>query len=320
MTDYNLIDRITAIKLELEYETNNSYSIIIAIRNILHQSDGLSYPEIRDILITYFNLNPDPTINNNIINLITGPNTATSNSHMMLLLNHLNPNNQFTNNEVITSQAPLDLNIQSINNELLSDAESDIISDTDSDYDTDSILTDSDEDIPESEDNPNQIPTFEYPNNNMYSQYLNHIFYGSGNIQFTNYESDISNQINSLLTLSNMINVNVNDYSQDNNIFTQIFNMNNNNTYSNDDIPIVITEESFNKLKKCKYKDVNTDIKKLNSKCMITLDEFNDDDDIIILPCGHVFMLDEITSWLRENSYKCPTCRNPCGNYYAKIN
>ena len=48
MTDYNLIDRISAIKLELEYETENIYSILIATRNILHQSDGMSYSEIRN--------------------------------------------------------------------------------------------------------------------------------------------------------------------------------------------------------------------------------------------------------------------------------
>ena len=56
MTDYNLIDRITAIRLELENETSNSYRILIAVRNILHQSDGMSYSAIRNILITYYNL------------------------------------------------------------------------------------------------------------------------------------------------------------------------------------------------------------------------------------------------------------------------
>ena len=90
MTDYNLIDRISAIKLELEYETENIYSILIATRNILHQSDGLTYLEIRNALTEYFNLNPQSNVNNSIINLITNPITANNNSMISILLNHFN--------------------------------------------------------------------------------------------------------------------------------------------------------------------------------------------------------------------------------------
>ena len=68
------------------------------------------------------------------------------------------------------------------------------------------------------------------------------------------------------------------------------------------------------------YKDIDDEIKSKNSKCMITLDEFKDDDKVVLLPCEHIFKLEEITSWLKENSYKCPSCRNPCGSYYAKLN
>ena len=87
MTDYNLIDRITAIRLELESETSNNFRILFAIRNILNHSDGMSYSEIRNILITYYNLNPVEGINNNTINLITSPDATLNNSLNYLLLN-----------------------------------------------------------------------------------------------------------------------------------------------------------------------------------------------------------------------------------------
>ena len=32
-----------------------------------------------------------------------------------------------------------------------------------------------------------------------------------------------------------------------------------------------------------------------------------------------VFLEEEVTDWLKNSSYKCPTCRHPSGNYYAKI-
>ena len=308
MTDYNLIDRISAIKLELEYETENIYSILIAIRNILHQSDGMSYLEIKNALIEYFNTHPHPNVTNNIINLITNPATANNNSMITILLNYLN-------------QSPLHFNY---NSELNSD---------------DEIDSDDEEIIEESNYNINdQIqPIYDIAGNNVtdyvnnvsntYNQYLSNIFYGTGNIQFNNnFEPNISENINSILTLSNMLNNGVDNFETTNNnslnLFTQIFNNINNNTgaQNNEDIPIVITEESYDKLRKCDYVELEDELKSKNAKCMITLDNFNENDKVLVLPCDHVFKLEEITSWLKDNSYKCPSCRNPCGKYYAKLN
>ena len=103
MIDYNLIDRITAIKLELEYETDNTYSILIAIRNILHQSDGLSYLQIKNILIHYFNIYPNENVNYNVINLITNPISANNNFMLSILLNNFNENDTQSNSEELES-------------------------------------------------------------------------------------------------------------------------------------------------------------------------------------------------------------------------
>jgi len=316
MTDYNIIDRISAIKLELEYETENVYSILIAIRNILHQTDGMSYLEIKFALTEYFNLNPQSNININIIDLITSPSTANNNSMMTILLNFFNQQNT---------------QISESND---SDDDLEYSSDTDSDTSNEEILEETNnQHMYNNEIQPiyditgNNITDYINSNTNNYNQYLSHIFYGSGNIQFNNsFEPNISNNINSILTLSNLMNEGLNNFqpaenSNSLNLYTQLFhNINNNqNQNQNDDIPIVITNESYDKLIKCDYKDIDDKIKSKNLKCMITLDDFKDEDKVILLPCEHVFKLEEITSWLKDNSYKCPSCRNSCGNYYAKL-
>lgn len=290
MADYNLIDRITAIKLELEYETENIYSILIAIRNILHHSDGMSYLQIKNILLQYFNLYPNSQVNYYVINLITNPLTANNNSIISMLLNFYEENNS-----------------QSEELESL---------DSDSDYNDQNNTSNS-----TFNNNYYNDPLFNPINLNESN--LDSIFYGPQNYQFNNYfESNISNNFNSMLTLSNFLGQGINYYGINNNNVLNLFNQMFNNVPLNQnyqDIPIVITDESFDKLKKCKYIELQQDIKSSNKKCMISLDEFQNDDDIIVLPCNHVFKIYEITNWLKCNSYKCPICRNPCGNYYAKI-
>lgn len=52
---------------------------------------------------------------------------------------------------------------------------------------------------------------------------------------------------------------------------------------------------------------------KPNKECYITLNEFKMGDQIIVLPCLHAFIANEITKWLKENTNKCPVCRNQVG-------
>ena len=37
--------------------------------------------------------------------------------------------------------------------------------------------------------------------------------------------------------------------------------------------------------------------------------EFNDNDDVIELPCNHLFTPESIKKWLSEESNECPVCR-----------
>jgi hypothetical protein len=46
-----------------------------------------------------------------------------------------------------------------------------------------------------------------------------------------------------------------------------------------------------------------------NNECPINLTKFEEDDEIIILPCNHVYSALPIQKWLNKESNCCPTCR-----------
>ena len=327
MTDYNLIDRITAIHLELENETSNPFTILIAVRNILNQSDGMSYPYIRSVLLRYYQLNPVLGINSNLINLVTSPNANTNNSINYMLLNQFNnqnlnnqPNEEFDNDEDLLSD-------NSSETTLSCDSESE---GEDEDEDEDSELNNNNNNH---ENSNNTDPLLNYFSSQELPHYTTPINLSANNLNdiFTNFHNTTlsntgfipfptqnnSNVFNNLFSFSNSLDMNLNDMQFTNNI-ANLFNTPLNSN-QNTDIPIVITDESFEKLKKCKYVNIDDDIKKKNPKCMITLEDFKDDDEVILLPCEHAFCKEEATDWLQNNSYKCPICRHPSGNYYAKI-
>ena len=218
MTDYNLIDRITAIRLELESETSNQYRILIAVRNILHQSDGLSYNAIRNILITYYNLNPNIGINSNIINLITSPDANVNNSINALLLNQYNNINNPTNN---TSEDISDNNSDdeslSISNSSVSSEENNLEQPDNSEQPNVSYI------------NPihaSVLPntSFFFPNNSNINDinnpsyaFIQSLLTGTQNINNT--QPTYHNMFNSLLSFSNSLDINLNDIEATNNIF-----------------------------------------------------------------------------------------------------
>jgi len=103
---------------------------------------------------------------------------------------------------------------------------------------------------------------------------------------------------------------------QDNRVFSN-YNTGYNASYDNEIIneslydvnpnKMVISEEEKNKLLTIKYKDVVN--KQQNAVCFITQDEFQEENDVIQLPCNHYFTPDSIMQWLTEESAECPVCR-----------
>lgn len=67
----------------------------------------------------------------------------------------------------------------------------------------------------------------------------------------------------------------------------------------------VISEEKFKQLNKIKYSKE----KCKNDKCPILCVDFSEEDDIILLECGHCFEPESIKKWLKEHKAECPVCR-----------
>lgn len=74
-----------------------------------------------------------------------------------------------------------------------------------------------------------------------------------------------------------------------------------------DEAPIknVVSEKGKEQLINCKYsKDICS-----NTKCPILHIDFEEDEDIIVLPCKHGFNKDAITRWVSDEKAECPVCR-----------
>jgi len=67
----------------------------------------------------------------------------------------------------------------------------------------------------------------------------------------------------------------------------------------------VIDDDELLTLQTVKYKDSN----KKNNSCPILFCDFEDDDNVIELPCAHVYTPIAIEKWLKEESCVCPVCR-----------
>ena len=67
----------------------------------------------------------------------------------------------------------------------------------------------------------------------------------------------------------------------------------------------VLSEDGEDQLVHLKYKDSS----KSNSSCPIYYVDFEDESNVIQLPCNHVFTPDGIEKWLKEEKNECPICR-----------
>jgi hypothetical protein len=69
----------------------------------------------------------------------------------------------------------------------------------------------------------------------------------------------------------------------------------------------VITDDELRKLKHITFKkedEINSNI-----ECPIMCYEFNENEEIIKLPCQHNYNKDAILKWLKQESHTCPICR-----------
>ena len=67
----------------------------------------------------------------------------------------------------------------------------------------------------------------------------------------------------------------------------------------------ILSSEGETQLRHLKYKkELN-----LNENCPIMTTTFEEDQDIITLPCNHCFEPEAISKWLKEEKAECPVCR-----------
>jgi len=57
-----------------------------------------------------------------------------------------------------------------------------------------------------------------------------------------------------------------------------------------------------------KFADIKSDLRFEAIECAISMEKFDDDSDVIVLECGHVFLLDPLQKWI-EIQKICPSCK-----------
>ncbi len=97
----------------------------------------------------------------------------------------------------------------------------------------------------------------------------------------------------------------INDGYGLNDLFFQPNNVLNSSLYDEPAIKNVVSEKGKEQLKEIKYKkDVCS-----NTTCPIMHIDFEEDEDIIVLPCNHGFNKEAINRWVSDEKAECPVCR-----------
>jgi hypothetical protein len=80
-----------------------------------------------------------------------------------------------------------------------------------------------------------------------------------------------------------------------------------------EDVKTPLKQEVLKNMPKQQFKNLKENAKNVN--CSICLEDFKDTEDVMILPCEHLFHESCIVPWLGQNSHKCPLCRSDCGEH-----
>ena len=69
-----------------------------------------------------------------------------------------------------------------------------------------------------------------------------------------------------------------------------------------------VSQDTINQLQRGAYTNLREHIIPECTQCTISLEDFTDDTEVIVLPCRHAFTVNGIQRWLQTNT-TCPTCR-----------
>tara|TARA_Y100000816_G_scaffold291243_1_gene282032 strand:- start:286 stop:1170 length:885 start_codon:yes stop_codon:yes gene_type:complete len=129
-------------------------------------------------------------------------------------------------------------------------------------------------------------------------QQLYNIDQGGTNLTSNFFINFIENNLNNIIQNSVYVN---NDSSFIQNFINSTFELDNKKKFKR-----VTHDDELRKLKIQKFDNSNI---YANNECPINLTKFEENDEIIILPCNHVYTALPIQKWLNEESNCCPTCR-----------
>lgn len=112
--------------------------------------------------------------------------------------------------------------------------------------------------------------------------------------------------LNNNLSPLNLINADtefISNYDSDNSIIRTILE----NSFSTDKnkYKSVLDDPSGNIIKIVKFNSLTN----INSSCPIFQLDFQENEEVAILPCKHCFTIEAITKWLNEQKAECPVCR-----------
>jgi len=112
-----------------------------------------------------------------------------------------------------------------------------------------------------------------------------------------------NNNINSNLAMLPLANNFVNSQDNQNQSINRI--LNDSLLMRNTPYKKILSEKGNDQLKNIKYSKENSE----QHSCCITFEDFKEGENIIELPCKHIFDSQAIKTWLKEESNKCPVCR-----------
>jgi SUMO ligase MMS21 Smc5/6 complex component len=106
---------------------------------------------------------------------------------------------------------------------------------------------------------------------------------------------------------------NTQSLTDDDTIYNQLLNS---SLYDKFTYKYVLSEEGESQLKTIKF---TKELGEINNSCPITSLEFEENQNIISLPCNHYFDPDAINKWLKEEKAECPVCRFKLHSKEVKI-
>lgn len=154
---------------------------------------------------------------------------------------------------------------------------------------------------------------YDISHNYQYSSFVGYLNLNSNlyNIDTSNIiHTPINNSFRNIL-LNNLSNIYRPSLNQENNLIRSSFE-------EKPKYKKIITEEAYNNLQKIKFNKYDNNLK--NNSCPIYYLEFEEGEEITILPCKHCFNSEAIKKWLFEENNHCPVCRTELESREIKIN